>query len=194
MQLYYCLYCHILNNMQHSDELLWGQIKTGNEQAFTELYNRYYTMLLMNAFDKTGNYQDAQDIVQEAFEIVWQKKEILDINTSVKGYLFKIVSNQFSNRLRKSKSAPKIIDINAYTAEDTICEIPLERKELGVQLQQAINDISAPAQRTAFILHYIDNKSHQQVASEMRIEQQVARNQVSRALKFLRSRLKKNIY
>ncbi len=61
-------------------------IKKGQQQAFSELYHRYNQLLLLYAHKKLLDKEAAQDIVQDVFVAVWENREQLEINDSVKAY------------------------------------------------------------------------------------------------------------
>ena len=174
----------------HSDEYLLMELKAGNEAAFTEIFNRYRTLLYLEAYYQLKDYQEAQDIVQDIFTWLWQNKETILTEVAIKQYLFRATRNKCIDKYRKSKTVQHFAREYPYIKEINTHHIPLETKELGHQLTNAINAISAPASRRAFQLLYQEGKSHKTIALEMGTNVQTVKNQISRALKVLRGKLR----
>lgn len=175
------------------DEELLQEIKAGNESAFADLYNHYQPLLLMEAYYKVRSYQEAEDIVQEIFTSLWVRRKELSISIPIKHYLFKAVHLQYAYKCRKSEVARKFIQHTLYVGREAATNYLLENKEIYLQIKAAIASVSAPASRRAFELLYIEDKSHREIALDMNIKPQVVKNQVSRALKIIRTNLKKVI-
>lgn len=174
---------------KNEDELL-KQIKNGNAKAFTILYNHYHPQLLTEAFYKIGNQQEAEDIVQEIFASFWQRRHELSITVSLKHYLLRAVHLQYAHKCRRNRVARSFITYTYHTSRGNMAPHILECKELGQQIKSAINGITAPACRKVFELLYLEEKSYKEIAMDLHIRPQVAKNQASRALKVIRTRLR----
>jgi len=173
-----------------SDECLLAQLKAGDEAAFTELFNKYRSALYLEAYYQLKDHQEAQDIVQNIFTWIWLHKATIPADIPLRQYLFRAVRNKCIDKHRKTKTVSHFTSEYTYTKETGANQIPLETKELSQQLTDAINAISAPASRRAFQLLYQEGKSHKTIALEMGINVQTVKNQISRALKILRGKLK----
>lgn len=176
-----------------NDEELLQEIKAGNESAFAELYNYYQPLLLMEAYYKIRSYPEAEDMVQEIFTSLWVRRKELSISIPIKHYLFKAVHLQFAYKCRKREVAKRFIQHTLYVSKEAATNYLLENKEIYLQIKDAIACVSAPASRRAFELLYIEDKTHREIALDMNIKPQVVKNQVSRALKIIRTHLKKVI-
>jgi len=176
----------------NDEEMLQG-IKAGREAAFTAMYNRYQPMLLMEAYYKIRSSSEAEDMVQEIFTSLWQRRETLSIAIPLKHYLLKAVHLQYAYKCRKSEVARRFIQHTLYVSREATVNYVLENKEIYTQIRDAMACITAPACRKAFELLYIDDMSHKEIAIGMNIKPQVVKNQVSRALKVIRVQLKKVI-
>jgi RNA polymerase sigma-70 factor (ECF subfamily) len=166
------------------------ELKAGNESAFTEIFNRYRSMLYLEAYYQLKDHQEAQDIVQDVFTWLWLKKDTVPATVALKQYLFKATRNKCIDKHRKVKTIHHFTKEYPYLKETDTNYVPLETKELSHQLANAINAISAPASRRAFQLLYLEDKSHKTIALEMGTNVQTVKNQISRALKVLRGKLK----
>jgi len=174
----------------YNDEYLLMELKGGDEAAFTAIFNRYRSMLYMEAYYQLKDHQEAQDIVQDIFTWLWFKKDTIPADIAIKQYLFRATRNKCIDKHRKIKTVQHFTKEYPYIKETNTNHIPLENKELSHQLTSAINAISAPASRRAFQLLYQEGKSHKTIALEMGTNVQTVKNQISRALKILRGKLK----
>lgn len=179
--------------LHKSDEELLREIRDGNEATFAAVYSHYQPLLLMEAYYKIRSTAEAEDMVQEIFVSLWNRRKELSLTLPLKHYLYKAVHLQFAYKCRKSEVAKKYVQHSMYVSREATSNHALENKEIYRQIKEAISTVTAPATRRAFELLYIEDKSHKEIAIDMNIQPQVVKNQVSRALKIIRSHLKKVI-
>lgn len=164
-----------------------------NIQAFTikeyeELFMIHYKALTLTAYRLLNNTKAAEDIVQDVFCILWEKKEQLQITTSLKSYLFRMVINQSLNYLKKNKAQHNretLYSTYLNNEEDTITN-EINFKETGKRIEQAINSLP-PACRLVFVLSRYEQFSYKQIANELNISVKAVENHMMKALKLLRS-------
>lgn len=176
----------------YSDVQLFLLLQAGSEEAFNTLFERYRKRLFLEAFTRLQNEEEANDIVQEVFMWLWNKRATLDIGDCLKPYLVRVVRNKVVDHIRKSNSAKNHRDYCTYASDTYTTDSSFETKELGKQLAEAINSIT-PASRLAFEQLYLQDKSLREIAVEMDINVQSVKNHIQRALKVLRKNLKHNL-
>ena len=182
---------HILSN--YNDEQLFELLQTGNGDAFNTIFDRYHKRLFMAAYRKLQDAKEANDIVQDVFLWLWNKKETLNAPTNLKAYLVQVVRNKCVDVIRKNTSTRNykqqyIWQLTTTSANTT----PIENKELGQHLTDAIAMIT-PASRLAFEELYLHQKSLKEIAGEVGINEQSVKNHIHRALKILRENLKHDL-
>lgn len=165
------------------------KLKNGDTAAFAMLYNHYKTSLLMEAYHKVRSRQEAEDMVQEIFTSLWQRRKDLNISSSLKHYLSRAVHLQYAYKCRRNQVARKFITHVNYTSVEGAVPHHLENKELGQLIRKAAGYVSAPACRKVFERLYLQEWTHREIAQDMNIQPQVVKNQASRALKVIRTRL-----
>lgn len=173
-----------------NDNELFLLIKRGDEKAFTILFHRYWTRLCLGAFEFLKNEADAGDVVQEVFLWLWQNREKVDINTTLKGYLLQAVRNKCLNKMNKASTSEKRRLQYAYFKETMITAVPIENSELRVTLQSAMGELGV-ASRRAFEMVYIEQKSQKETALELGVSAATVKTQVRDVLRKLRQKLKK---
>lgn len=117
-------------------------LKEGNRQAYGRLFEKYYQPLCAFIKSYTRDWDTAKEIVQSAFITIWQKRESLDIDTSLKSYLYKTAYNSFLQMQRRKKKQEKLshrLKEEALRAEIEIDEELQERKIK--KLREVIEDL-----------------------------------------------------
>ncbi len=97
-----------MNPSTEVDELLINRIRTGDENAWSELIARYEGRLLAFAESRTGNRAASEDIVQECFVGFLNSLPNYDGNRSLESYLFSICSYKLTDYLRREGRRPAI--------------------------------------------------------------------------------------
>lgn len=175
---------------QSNDESLLKELKAGRKEAFNEIYLRYQKQLFLYAYYKLRNLQEAEDVLQEIFTSLWKRRAKLDDSKSLKHYLYSALRNKCVDNLRK------VLIRNSYMRKQPLLEEPvtfdnstfLENKELLLQIKTAIGTIPY-AQKRAFEMAYLEQKSHKEIMAETGTSLQTVKNNISTALKTLRKKL-----
>jgi RNA polymerase sigma-70 factor (ECF subfamily) len=173
-----------------AETVLFNKIKKGDEKAFETLFHQYYSYLCLYASKIIENDIAAEEIVQGFFVGFWEKREKLNIETSVKNYLFRSVKNLCLNfiqhnktRLRHSQSILSDAK-NNQTLEDNFIEIDLAEK-----IEESIQSLPEK-RREIFKLSRQDGLKYREIAEKLNISIKTVETQMSLALKTLREKLK----
>ncbi|SFW78493.1 RNA polymerase sigma factor [Chitinophaga sancti] len=177
------------NLSSYNDEQLFLLLQANSEEAFNVIFERYRKRLFLEAYSRLQQEEESNDIVQEVFLWLWNKRATLQIGDCLKPYLVRVVRNKVVDHLRKCNSARNHRQYYTWTADTETSKLPIENKELGQQLEDAMNSIT-PASRLAFEQLYLQDKSLREIAVEMDINVQSVKNHIHRALKILRKNLK----
>src|SRR5687767_12116847 len=86
---------------QDNDDLLVIKIRAGDELVFTEIYHRYRKHLLLDAYYRLRDLQEAEDIMHDVFASLWKRRKELNENINLKHYLFGALRNKCIDRIRK---------------------------------------------------------------------------------------------
>lgn len=173
--------------MKHNERELLSRIKDGEREAFTIIYNYYQPLLHLEAFYKVHNHEEAEDMVQDVFTSFWKRRREIDIKLSLKSFLYKAIQNQFASKIRRKRLDEKFLRTSEFNDRDDNCYAYIEKKELGIELHKALDEVSPAACRNIMKLVYLQQKSHKEIADELHISVQVVKNQVCRAMKMLRT-------
>jgi len=171
------------------DSPLVSSLKRGDQHAFEKLFRRYAQKLFVFSLSYLKNEPDAEEVVQEVFLKVWDKRSTLKTDTSFQSYLFTIAFNSIKKSFnRKAKTDQYKVDLtdkldagqdpvdyeNNYQLvldklERFIDEMPERRKEIFLQRKQR-------------------GKPVKQIAEEMGVSVKTIENQITEAMHFLKKK------
>jgi RNA polymerase sigma-19 factor, ECF subfamily len=164
--------------------------KEGREEGFNHFFNSYYKRAVFFAFGYIRNKEAAEDIIEDSFIKLWNKKEIFETEAGLKAYLYKTVHNaclrwlwQKQNRNRHNLS---FANQNSTTEQSYVENII--RTETLHQLHRAIDQLPAQCKKI-FTKLYIEGKSVAETAQEMNLTASTVKNQKARGIKLLRPKL-----
>ncbi len=174
------------------------KLKQGDESAYISLFNEYYVSLCAYSRRYVGRKDIAEEIVSDTFFKIWDNRKKLEIKSSVKSYLFQAVANNSLYYLRKLKREEKIEDyfqesesenIGFKEVAENLTEQSLIIQELTSRIEDAINQLPQQ-QQTAFRLKRFEGKKNKEIAEEMGLSVKTVEMHLSKAILFMRSKLK----
>ncbi|MDP2723846.1 MAG: RNA polymerase sigma-70 factor [Bacteroidales bacterium] len=166
-------------------------LKAGDKKIFEELYREYYTPLCFYCLRFVGKHEEAEEIVQGVFFKIWLKREELNINSSLKSYLYRSVQNYAINHLNLQKSRGRYhLDDYTETEEPNINGLEmLEEDELNTRIKEAIARLPE-RRRIIFELSRFSDLKYHQIADQLEISVKTVEAQMAKALQSLRETLK----
>ena len=173
-----------------SDSILLAQIQAGDPAAFEELFHTYHAGLCAFAFRCLGSREIAEDVVQEVFLFVWDRRQTLRLQTSLRGYLFAAVRNAALSYLRhqrvEERSESHTADLFAAAAPSP--EEELQIADLSDAVRAAVDRLPTRC-RLIFTLHRERGLTYGEIAEVLGLSRNTIEVQMGRALKALRTRL-----
>jgi RNA polymerase sigma-70 factor (ECF subfamily) len=163
----------------------------GDMDSFKYFFDRYYNDLCNFVHIYLHDQALAEEIVQDIFVYFWENREKLQINTSVKAFLFSASKFKSLNLLRDTKTQKKIVDKIGkseplHTPEQISSTIDTDK--FRKILDSAINQL-APKCREIFLLSKREELSNREIAERLGISVKTVENQMTIALKKLREYL-----
>jgi len=170
----------------------------GDEDTYIFLFREYYVGLCAYSRRYVGRKDIAEEIVSDTFLKIWENREIIKINSSVKAYLFHAVCNNSLNYLRKLKKE-EILDeyflettsenIGFVTNSEEIEEQSLSMEDISVKIEEAVSKLPEQQQK-AFRLKRFEGKKTKEVAELMGLSVKTIEMHLSKATLSLRQNLK----
>ena len=159
--------------------------------AFRELFDRYFTGLVMYATEFSIAKDDAEDLVQDVFVILWEKRKTV-VTDGIKTYLFKATKNKCLNYLAhlKVRSQYQNTVLKEQQPADTLNTEFYVECELQKLLEDAI-DLLPPQRKKVFMMSRFEGKSFAQIADELNISPNTVDKHIHLALMTLRQTMAK---
>lgn len=148
------------------------------------LFRYHYRPLCIFALHYLKDIDVSEDVVQEAFGLLWEKLSAGEKVVNQKGYLYSIVKNRSLDILRKGGLTGEVISLDGSV--DDIEEPTVEDAEVEARLWTAIDTLPEKC-REIFLMSKRDGLKQEEIAQELGISLQTVKNQVSKALKILKN-------
>jgi RNA polymerase sigma-70 factor (family 1) len=169
---------------------LIGRLRDGEEAAYKILFDEYYKVLTIFANKYLKDIEASKELVQDLFVHLYERRENLDINSSLKSYLFRSTHNRCINYINAQKIRLKYADHVNFTADvrDNTLEQQVSSIELENALYKAIGDLP-PKCRSIFKMNRFDGLSNSEIAEKLKLSKRTVETQISKALKILRVKI-----
>jgi RNA polymerase sigma-70 factor (ECF subfamily) len=170
----------------------------GDEKTYIFLFREYYVSLCSYSRRYVGRKDIAEEIVSDTFLKIWENRETIHINTSVKAYLFHAVCNNSLNYLRKLKKEEILDEYFLETSSENIGfastleeieEQSLTMESINEKIEEAVSQLPEQQQK-AFRLKRFEGKKTKEVAEIMGLSVKTVEMHISKASLNLRQRLK----
>ena len=158
---------------------------------FDKIYVLYYSRMFRFAKEYVLFDEDAENIVQDVFLLLWEKREVLDIQISLVSYLFALVKNKSLDYLRHKVIADEYKqELSAkLTALELLNYSFTSDEEIEQILMTTINKLPERC-RQVFLKSRIEGKRNREIANELNLTVSTVENQMTIALRKLRVELK----
>ncbi len=169
---------------------LFQAIRKSNKKAFEKLFHIYYGYLCSYALKIIQNDNAAEEIVQDFFVMLWEKREQINVETSVKNYLFRSVKNRTLNELKHNKIKTNYAQsVLSEIQQNTDNESSFYEIDLAEKIEESIRLLPGK-RREIFRLSREEGLRYREIAKQLNISVKTVETQMSLALKFLREKLK----
>jgi len=174
----------------NEESFLLAQLAKGDQKSYQKLFYQFYADLCRFCNRYVRNEEIAEEIVQDVFIYVWEKREVINISVSIKSYLYTAVRNKSINyiKLQLPKDQAKEDIANFEIAGSTDVESELTFAELSVKVQDAIETLPKKC-KAIFLLSREDDYTYKEIATHLGISIKTVENQMVIALRKLRVEL-----
>jgi len=173
------------------DNQLFESLKAGDITAFEMLFRTFYQPLCNYAFTFVQDHDDAEEIVQSTFLMVWEKKEVLEIRTGVKPYLYAMVRNACLNVIKHEKVKQQHAAVEMVMGERSVESVTrtVMASELEEKIYRAMEALPEQC-RLVFKLSRFEELKYAEIATQLNISIKTVENHMGKALKIMREQLK----
>lgn len=186
--------------MKKQEQIIVDLLKQGNEKAYKYLYDEHYVLLCKMANEFVRDVFMAENIVGDTLFHVWEIRETLEINISIRSYLVRAVRNRCINYLNIKReqweegfttieeNSDSLMHPNLFS--DAYPLASLLEKELEEEIRQAINRLPDEC-RAVFIKSRFEEKTYECIARELGISVNTVKYHMKMALSRLNADLSK---
>lgn len=167
-----------------TDEILINEIKNGSEIHFKELFNIYWSKLYVIANNVLQNEADAEDVVQELFINLWDRRATLVID-NLGGYLYTAVRYSVAKKLSKRPLQKNHQELFEAIQDNVNLETSLALNDLIDFIRGKIDELPDRC-KEVFELSRFQQLSNKEIAEKLNISSSTVENQINKALKSLR--------
>ncbi len=174
-----------------------NELKLGNPTAFKEVFSVLYPRLKGYCSLFIHNKDQIEDVIQESFITLWDKRASINPDKSIESFVFVIVRNNCLNYLKKQKLNVNIIDFDnikinelqyLYQLDFTTKEERSMEELLIESLQSSINKLPTKM-KEVFIKCKIEGKNQKEVAKELGISLKMIEKHISKSKKKIKENL-----
>lgn len=172
----------------HTDEVLLNRLRNNDENALTELYNRYWNPVYLYTYNVLRDKEVCKDIVQDLFMDLWKRREKLHVTSTFKSYLFSSARYQIFAQIRKKEKS-----LGSHLFENLDQRLHYNSPESEYLYQELVQRISATVEslpqkcREVYTLSREEQLSHAEISQFLDISTKTVENHITKALKVLRS-------
>ena len=175
-----------------SEQLKLLALKQGDEKVFESVFKEYYVQLCVHVRRYIIDPEAAEEVVQDMFFKVWEKRNVLSVHTSLNAYLYKAVTNQALNYIKYQKITNQYKDYVGFTTDitsETTAHDELVSNDLEAKIDFLVKSMPE-RRRMVFEMSRFEGLKYSEIAEKLNISVKTVEIQMSKALAFLRERLK----
>ena len=175
---------------KYSDEELFSLLKDDDQAAYLEIYDRYKVLLQQHAIRKLSDMDDVEDILQELFIDLWDKRSAIHLTTGLVNYLYTAMRNRIFNHFYKKQREGRYLDslVEALDEGVYVTDLAIREKEYAEIIKAEIEALP-PRMREVFLLHRNEGLTYKEIAEQLGTSELTVATQVKKSLKTLRLRL-----
>src|SRR5690606_30341242 len=173
---------------------LLSQIAEGDQRAFTMLFDFYYQSLGTYIYKVTESREATEEIVQEVFIKIWERRSTLGSINNFKGYLFILSKNKTLDHLRKAAETrtSHLSLINNSTEGSYVIDSIPSIEEYSLIIEEVVSKLPAQQQRVYHLSRH-EKLKYDEIAFQMGISKETVKKHMQLALSFLKQQVKMQI-
>jgi RNA polymerase sigma-70 factor (family 1) len=163
-------------------------LSKGNLLAFNTLFKAYSGRLYRFAYGYLKSEAEAEELVQEVFTIIWEKRATLKEELSFKSFLFTIAFNIIRKHFRTKAYLSEYFKSGVIDDEDMQTSQKISYDSLYQYIRELVDELPL-RRKEIFIKSRFEGYSIKEISKEFNISHKTVENQLSGALKFIRTKL-----
>lgn len=173
------------------EEKLIQLLKEGRRNAFMQIYDTYWQSLFNHAYKRLQNREVVQELIQDLFTELWQKRKNLLIHTSLSAYLHQSLKYKVLNYIKAEMVREKYAE--TVRQQPLVYGNAVEENVLFTELNKALKkeiSLLSPQSRRVYQLKHENGLSYAEISKHLNISVSTVEKHMIKALKKLRENLK----
>lgn len=174
--------------MEHKD--FSDHRRISSKEEFEKIFRSLYEELCSYAHYFLRDVAASEEVVQDLFVNLWNRRESVDLQPSIKSYLYRSVRNRCYNVIKHQevKDRYRTEQMSSLSAREGIPNDGGELNELQERINKAIAELP-PERQKIFVMSRFEDLKYKEIAEELKISIKTVENQMGKALKHLRLQL-----
>ena len=171
------------------EQKLVKKLRGGCHQSFTTLFHLYGKKLYNFSYKYTQSHAESEEIVQEVFLKIWNKRDTINAKLSFNAFLITIAKNHIFNRIKKEASRRQYreqIEPSELVTNETESKVIFANLE---EIAKSKIDDLPPKRKQIFLLRRDSGLSIKEIADKLGIAESTVENQMNKAIKTIKSNL-----
>lgn len=160
-----------------------------DEAVFEQLFRQFHPALCRYAFGVLKDVAASEEVVQDVFLKIWEKRNELQVTVSVKAYLYRAVHNSCLNRIDKKKREVRMDEVPLKVVHQASAPVEdVQSRELEKAIAAAMQQLPEQC-RKVFELSRFGDMKYKEIADALNISVKTVENQMGKALRIMREQL-----
>lgn len=172
-----------------SDSELLEQLRQDNEVALDIIFKKYWQPLFISAFNLLKDKAACEDIIQDIFIKVWDRRSEIEIKTSLRAYLFASMRYEVFRQVKLGNGRVDLFDCLDQAFKDPSPLEGLVHKDLLAKVDLVIESLPDRC-REVYRLSREEQLSHKEISEKLNISRKTVETHITKALKHMRISLK----
>lgn len=157
------------------------RLRNNDIDAFNTLYWRYHAAIYANAVKLLKNNSIAEDIVQDVFITLWEKRHLIDPKQDIAGWLFVVCHHKSVDQLkRKLRQAIAEKVLQPVMEDHHAFEVDIATEQIRA-IEKAVDQLS-PQKRKVFELCKVQHRTYEKAAEELHISKYTVKEYLAEAM------------
>lgn len=171
-----------MSPFENEHEIALGIIAS-DKSALKALYSQYFLSIQKFLCHRSRNLTLAEDLAQDTFFKLWENRDKINPEKSLKNYLYQIANNLFIDHIRRVKIERQYTDYQAFTSDFE------QHPEIDIAVQIAIDKLPEKL-KVVFVLSRAEGFSYKEIAQTLNVSVKTIEYRIYTALEFLKKELK----
>ncbi|MBW8684053.1 RNA polymerase sigma factor [Chitinophaga rhizophila] len=172
----------------YTDQELLSLLQKDSVNAFNVIYERYSHPLYLYILSKIDGAEAGKDVLQDLFTSLWERRQSISVNESLKSYLYQSARHKIIDIYRKNSTYRKYLQqlIEHFDVQPGGIAELVDNKARTQDVFETINHLPG-RMKEIFMLSRVEHQTVEQIATRLGLSPQTVKNQITKALKILRA-------